>query len=85
MEDVVLRVYDGSNELELPIKNLNQFQGEHLPKLISFFSDSDSQVFDLYVDTGGENNALHITVRRHVPLEQLLKLGAALYAAGSQL
>jgi hypothetical protein len=83
MGNVLLRVYDGLNELELPIDNLQQLQGEHLPKLISFFSDSESQVFDLYLDTGGDNNALHITVRRYVPLEQLLKLGAALYAAGS--
>lgn len=80
MGNVVLRVYDGLNTLELPIRDLKQLQGDHLPTLISFFSDSDSQTFDLYVDAGGVNNALHITVRRGIPLAELLKLGASLYA-----
>ncbi len=79
MGNVVLRVYSGADVLELPIESINQLQGEHLPKLISFFSDLEGQVFDLYLDNGGDDNLLHITIRRYVPIEQLLKLAASLY------
>ena len=83
MKNVVLTVCDGVNELELPITNLNQLEGEYLPKLIPFFSDSKSQQFDLYIVID-LSVALHITIWKYVPLEQLLKLAAALYAEHSQ-
>lgn len=81
MDNVRLSFYDGLNR-KLHIRNitsLDQLQGFYFTKIIEFISESKSNSFSVYL-IQGRIELLHVTIRRSVDLEQLLKLGASLYA-----
>lgn len=75
-------VYDGTHSMEFKVERLSQVQGEYLPELVEFFSESESRVFDIYFDHPERGQLLRVTISRNVPLDDLVKLGALLYSRG---
>lgn len=81
MDSLKLSFYDGLNrKLHIgPVTSLDQLQGEYFTKMIEFFSESESNSFDMYV-TSGRKELLYVRVQRHVSIDQLVKLFAFLYS-----